>query len=154
MQHQVREIGDAEGQNVTDAPRPTDQFLTLAMFFQDYLPGRENFKMHLNFTVGTGLPYGLRGNNTVFRNTYRYRPYHRVDLGFSIGLWDKRNLAKKPKHFLRSTDKAWLSLEVFNLMDVQNVASNTWIKTVFSQQYAVPNFLSSRRINLRLKVDF
>lgn len=154
VQHQVREIGDAEGRNVNDVPRPTDQFLTLAMFFQDYLPGRENFKMHLNFTVGTGLPYGLRGNNDVFRNTYRFRPYHRVDLGFSLGLWDKKNLAKKPKHFLRATEKTWLSLEVFNLMDVQNVASNTWIKTVFSQQYAVPNFLSSRRINLRLKVDF
>ncbi|MEM1120940.1 MAG: TonB-dependent receptor [Bacteroidota bacterium] len=154
VQHQVREIGDTEGRNVADVPRPTDQFLTLAMFFQDYLPGRENFKMHLNFTVGTGLPYGLRGNNEVFRNTYRFRPYHRVDLGFSLGLWDKSKLAKRPKHFLRATEKTWLSLEVFNLMDVQNVASNTWIKTVFSQQYAVPNFLSSRRINLRLKVDF
>jgi len=154
VQHIVREIGDTEGQNVTDVPRPTDQFMTLAMFFQDYLPGRENFKMHLNFTVGTGLPYGLRGNNTVFRNTYRFRPYHRVDLGFSLGLWDKSKLAKKPRHFLRFTEKTWLSLEVFNLMDVSNVASNTWIKTVFSQQYAVPNFLSSRRINLRLKVDF
>ena len=124
------------------------------MFFQDYLPGRENFKMHLNFTVGTGLPYGLRGNNDVFRNTYRFRPYHRVDLGFSLGLWDKSRLAKRPKHFLRFTEKTWLSLEVFNLMDVQNVASNTWIKTVFNQQYAVPNFLSSRRINLRMKMDF
>ncbi|MEM6321528.1 MAG: TonB-dependent receptor, partial [Bacteroidota bacterium] len=154
VQHQVREIGDAEGQDVSDVPRPTDQFLTLAMFFQDYLPGRENFKMHLNFTVGTGLPYGLKDNNTVFRNTYRFRPYHRVDLGFSIGLWDRARLAERPKHFLRFTEKTWLSLEVFNLMDVQNVASNTWIKTVFAQQYAVPNFLSSRRINLRLKVDF
>jgi len=154
IQHQVREIGEATGSEVTDAPRPTDQFLTLAMFFQDYLPGRENFKMHLNFTVGTGLPYGLRGNNDVFRNTYRFRPYHRVDLGFSLGLWDKSRLAKRPKHFLRFTEKTWLSLEVFNLMDVQNVASNTWIKTVFNQQYAVPNFLSSRRINLRMKMDF
>jgi len=154
VQHQVREIGDATGQEVNDAPRPTDQFLTLATFFQDHLPGRENFKMHLNFTVGTGLPFGLRGANTVFRNTFRYRPYHRVDLGFSVGLWDKSKLAEKPKHFLRSTDRAWLSLEVFNLMDVQNVASNTWIKAINNQQFAVPNFLSSRRINLRLKVDF
>jgi len=154
VQHQVREIGEATGTEVSSAPRPTDQFLTLAMFFQDYLPGRENFKMHLNFVVGTGLPYGLQGSNEVFRNTYRFRPYHRVDLGFSIGLWDKNRLSEKPNHFLRFSEKTWLSLEVFNLMNVQNVASNTWIKTVFNQQYAVPNFLSSRRINLRMKMDF
>lgn len=154
VQHIVREIGDVEGQNVNDVPRPTDQFMTLAMFFQDHLPKNENFKMHLNFTVGTGLPYGLRGNNTVFRNTYRFRPYHRVDLGFSIGLWDESRRKEKPNHLLGFTRSTWLSLEVFNLMAVQNVASNTWIKTVFNQQYAVPNFLSSRRINLRMRMEF
>ncbi len=154
VQHIVREIGDVEGTNVSSVPRPTDQFLTLSTFFQDYLPGRENFKMHLNFTVGTGLPYGLRGNNEVFRNTYRFRPYHRVDIGFALALWDAKRKAKKPNGFLRFTESTWLSLEVFNLMAVSNVASNTWIKTVFSTQYAVPNFLTSRRVNLRLKVDF
>jgi len=154
VQHIVREIGDDQGREVKDVPRPTDQFLTLAMFFQDHLPRNENFKMHLNFTVGTGLPYGLKDNNTVYRNTYRFRPYHRVDLGFSIGLWNEKKREKKPNHLLRFTKNTWLSLEVFNLMAVQNVASNTWIKTVFSQQYAVPNFLSSRRINLRMKMDF
>ena len=154
IQHIVREIGDREGKNVSSVPRPTDQFLTLSMFFQDHLPKNEHFKMHLNFTVGTGLPYGLRGNNTVFRNTYRYRPYHRVDIGFSLALWEESRRAKKPKHWLGFTRSAWLRLEVFNLMAVQNVASNTWIKTVFSQQYAVPNFLTSRRLNLRLRMDF
>ena len=154
VQHIVREIGDREGTVVSDVPRPTDQFLTLSTFFQDYLPGRENFKMYLNFTVGTGLPFGIRENNTVFRNTYRYRPYHRVDIGFALSLWDEKRKAKKPDGFLSFTKSTWLSLEVFNLMAVQNVASNTWIKTVFNTQFAVPNFLTSRRINLRLKVDF
>ncbi len=154
IQHIVREIGDREGTTVSSVPRPTDQFLTLSMFFQDHLPKNEYFKMHLNFTVGTGLPYGLRGNNTIFRNTYRYRPYHRVDIGFSLALWEESKRAKKPKHWLGFTRSAWLRLEVFNLMAVQNVASNTWIKTVFNQQYAVPNFLTSRRVNLRLRMDF
>ena len=154
VQHIVRSIGDREGSNVTDVPRPSDQFLTLSTFFQDYLPGRENFKMYLNFTVGSGLPYGLRGNNTVFRNTYRFRPYHRVDIGFALSLWDAKRAAKKPNGWLSFSKSTWLSLEVFNLMAVQNVASNTWIKTVFNTQFAVPNFLTSRRINLRLKMDF
>jgi hypothetical protein len=100
--------------------------------------------MHLNFTVGTGLPFGLKENNTVFRNTYRFNPYHRVDIGFSYlfktnGKW---------------FENAWASLEVFNLMKVQNQAGNTWIKTVFQQQYAIPNYLTSRRLNLRMRVDF
>ena len=154
VQHLRREIGEETAQEVDDVPRPTDQFMTFSVFFQDYLPKNENFKMHLNFTVGTGLPYGLLGNNEVFRNTYRFSPYHRVDIGFSVLLWEEARRAKRPKHFLRFTKSTWLSLEVFNLMQVQNVASNTWIKTIFNQQYAIPNYLTSRRINLRLRTEF
>lgn len=154
VQHLKREIGASESQEVADVPRPTDRFMNLSMFFQDYLPSNENFKMHLNFSVGTGLPFGLKDNNEVYRNTYRYKAYHRVDLGFAYQLWDNAWKEKKPKHPLRFAEKAWLSLEVFNLMDVRNVASNTWIKTITNQQFAIPNYLSSRRINLRLKMDF
>lgn len=154
VEHLRREIGETEGVPVDDVPRPTDQFMTLAIFFQDHLPRNENFKMHLNLTLGTGLPYGLPENNLIYRNTYRFPPYHRVDIGFSILLWNESRLAEKPKHFLRFSRNAWLSLEVFNLLGVQNVASNVWIKTIFNQQYAIPNYLTSRRINLRVRFDF
>lgn len=154
VQHLRREIGQDQATVVKDVPRPTDQLMTLSMFFQDYLPRNKNFKMHLNFTVGTGLPFGLQGNNQVYRNTYRFPPYHRVDIGFSLALWDESRLARHPHHFLRFTRNSWLSLEVFNLMQVQNQAGNTWIKTIFDQQYAIPNYLTSRRINLRLRMDF
>jgi hypothetical protein len=110
--------------------------------------------MHLNVTVGTGLPFGLQGNNRIYRNTYRFPAYHRVDIGFSLRLWDRERLAEKPKHPLRFSRSTWVSLEVFNLMAVQNQAGNTWIKTIFNQQYAIPNFLTSRRINLRLRMEF
>jgi len=154
VQHLERDIGQAEGEPVNDAPRPTDQFMTMSVFFQDYLKKNENIKMHLNFTVGTGLPFGLLGNNEVFRNVYRFSPYHRVDIGFSILLWNEAWKERKTKHPLRFSKNTWLSLEIFNLMQVQNQASNTWIKTIFEQQYAIPNFLTSRRINLRMKMDF
>ena len=154
IQHQIREIGDTLGQIVNDVPRPTDQLMTFSVYFQDYLPKNENFKMNLNVTVGTGLPYGLLGNNTVFRNTYRFQAYHRVDIGFSYAIWDETRRANHPSHFLNFARTAWLSLEIFNLMQVQNVASNTWIKTIFEQQYAIPNYLTSRRINLRFRVEF
>lgn len=154
VQHLRRELGQDEATPVSDVPRPSDQFMTLSMFFQDYLPKNENFRMHLNFTVGTGLPFGLLGNNEVFRNTYRFEPYHRVDIGFSIALWDQARRDSRPLHPLRFTKASWLSLEVFNLMQVQNQAGNTWIKTIFNQQYAIPNYLTSRRINLRLRMEF
>ena len=154
VDHLQREIGDSVATVVPDVPRPTDQFMQLAVFFQDYFPKNENLKMNLNFTVGTGLPYGLLGNNEVYRNTYRFQPYHRVDIGFAALLWDEGRRTQKPRHPLRFTKKTWLSLEVFNLLQVQNAASNTWIKTIFNQQYAVKNYLTSRRINLRLRMEF
>lgn len=154
IQHKVRTVGQREGVNVKDVPRPTDRLFNLSMFFQDNLKRNKNFKMHLNFTVGAGLPFGLADNNTIYRNTYRFKPYHRVDIGFGWLLWNESWKERKPKHFLRFTRNTWLSLEVFNLMQVANEASNTWIKTVYNTQYAIPNYLTSRRLNLRIRVDF
>ncbi len=154
VQHLTRKIGQEEGQPVRDVPRPTDRFLNLSIFFQDYLPKNENFKMHLNLSFGTGLPYGIPNNNRIYRNPYRYSPYHRVDIGFSVALFAPEALEKHPNHPLRFTRSSWLSLEIYNLLDVQNTANNTWIKTVFNQQYAVPNYLTSRRVNLRFRMEF
>jgi len=154
VQHFEREIGQPEAQEVEDVPRPTDQLMTLSVFFQDYLPQNKNFRMHLNLTVGTGLPFGIPNNNRTFRNTFRFSPYHRVDIGFSALLWDQARRRANPGHWLSFSRRTWVSLEVFNLMKVQNQAGNTWIKTIFQQQYAIPTFLSGRRINLRLQMDF
>ncbi len=154
VQHMVREVGKEEGTAVKDVPRPTDRFLNLSVFFQDYLPRNENFRMHLSLFVGTGLPYGLKDNNTVYRNTYRFKPYHRVDIGFSLKIWDEIRKSKRPKSLLRGTKASWLSLEIFNLMQVSNEASRTWIKTIFAQQFAIPNYLTGRRVNLRWRVEF
>ena len=126
----------------------------MSMFFQDYLRRNRNAKMHMNFTVGTGIPYGLPENNVEYRNTYRFSPYHRVDIGFSLLLYNEAWRSRRPHHFLRFTRNTWASLEVFNLLQVANEASNTWIKTIYNTQYSIPNYLTGRRINLRLKMDF
>ncbi len=154
VQHLKREVGQASGEPVPDVPRPTDRLLNLSIFFQDYLPKNEHFKMHLNISVGTGLPFGIPNNNRIYRNPYRYAPYHRVDIGFSIALFTTEALERRHNHPLRFTRNSWLSLEIFNLLDVQNTANNTWIKTVFNQQYAVPNYLTSRRVSLRMRMEF
>lgn len=154
IQHQIREVGDREGRPVSDVPRPTDRFFTFSTFFQDYLRRNENIRMHLNFTVGSGLPFGVVDNNVVYRNPYRFKPYHRVDIGFGFQLWKHEWRDRKPRHFLRFTRNTWASLEVFNLMKVANEASNTWIKAITNVQYAIPNYLTGRRINVRIRMDF
>ena len=139
---------------VSTVPRPTDQLMTLNMFFQDYLPKNENVKVNLNFSVGTGLPYGPRENNIAFRNFFRLKPYHRIDIGFSYQLWKAAWIKRKPNHPLKFAQNSWISLEAFNLLDISNQASVNWIKTLTNEEYALPNNLTGRRINLRLRVDF
>jgi CarboxypepD_reg-like domain/TonB-dependent Receptor Plug Domain len=139
---------------VNDVPRPTDQLMTINMFFQDYLPRNENVKVNLNFSIGTGLPYGPRENNIEFRNFFRLKPYHRIDLGFSFQLWKAEWIKRKPRHPLRFSQNSWISLEAFNLLQISNQASVNWIKTLTNEEYALPNNLTGRRINLRLRVDF
>ncbi len=154
VQHKRRNLGQAEGVEVNDVPRPTDRFFNLNVFFQDQLPSNDHIKVHVNIAVGSGLPFGLKNNNLVYRNSFRFAPYRRVDIGFSAKLWDSDWALEKPYHPLRFARSTWLSLEIFNLLKVQNVASNTWIKTFTGTQFAVPNELTSRRLNLRLRVEF
>ncbi|MFK7947602.1 MAG: carboxypeptidase-like regulatory domain-containing protein [Saprospiraceae bacterium] len=156
VQHLLRQIGRPnDTMQVADVPRPTDRLFSLSMLFQDYLPQNENFKMNLNLTVSSGVPFGLPNDNVVYRNTYRFNPYYRADIGFSALLWDRnKGSSWRLATSLRHLRKAWVSVEVFNLLDIQNTAANTWVKTIFSQQFAIPNYLTSRRINVRFRVDF
>jgi hypothetical protein len=154
VQHKTRKVGSREGTDVGSVPRPTDRLFNISMFFQDYLRKNKNVRMHLNFTAGSGLPFGIVDNNIIYRNPYRFAPYHRVDIGSSILLWDQSRRERRPNHFLRFTRSTWVSLEVFNLLKVANEASNTWIKTIENTQYAIPNYLTGRRLNLRFRMDF
>ncbi len=154
VQHMDREVGELEGHPVKDVPRPTDQFMTLNVFFQDYLPNNENMRVHFMTSIGTGLPFGIKDNNIIYRNTYRYKPYHRVDLGFSFRLWGQGWEHRHPHNIFKVTRDSWLVLEIFNLLDVRNEASRTWIKTIFLSQYAIPNYLSSRRIDVKFRAEF
>lgn len=154
VDHVRIEEGGENRRVVSDVPRPSDQAVTLSVFFQDHLRNNENLKMHFNFTFGSGIPFGVPDNNVIIRNPFRFKEYHRVDIGFSALLYNESWRHRKPKHFLGFTKNTWVSVEVFNLLQVANVASNTWIKSIYNVEYAVKNFLTSRRINVRLKIDF
>jgi hypothetical protein len=152
VQHLQRK--DTSTIQVDYVPRPTDRLFAASFFFQDYLPKNKNFKVNLNYSFGTGLPFGRKDDNTIYRNTFRYRNYQRLDIGFSYLIWDKTKKQNKPNHWLRRAENAWLSLDVFNLLGVENTASITWIKTITNTQYAINNNLTSRRISLRMRLDF
>ncbi len=133
-------------------PRPTDKLITFNMFFQDYLPKLPDFKMSLNLVFGTGLPFGPP-NHLRWQQTNRMPAYKRVDVGFAYQFL-KPAREKKSKNLFNHLESGWIFLEVFNLLQVNNTVSYTWLKDVTGRQYAVPNYLTNRQLNLRLYIQF
>lgn len=131
-------------------PRPTDQRFVFNMLFQDYVPGYPTFKVHLNLVYATGLPYGPPTHQR-YQQTRRYPAYRRVDIGFSKQLIgeDTKIKSQNPLRFIKS---AWLSIEVFNLLQIDNTLSYMWISDVSGNYYSVPNYLTNRQVNIRLIV--
>ena len=133
-------------------PRPTDQRVHFALFFQDYIPRNPTWKMHIKLIFGSGLPFGPP-NAPKYEHVYRTPAYRRVDIGFSkelIGGYSSFG----PKNPLKYIKSAWISLEVFNLFQIYNTISYILVKDKNGREYAVPNYLTPRLINLRLAVNF
>jgi hypothetical protein len=133
-------------------PRPTDQLLSVNLFFQDYLPRFPTYKMHLNFLYSTGLAFGPPDHER-YQDTLRAPAYFRVDIGFSKLLIGESSVFKK-KNPLRHLRSVWISAEVFNLLGRLNTVSYLWVKDVNNRQYAVPNELTRRMFNVKLHVKF
>lgn len=131
--------------------RPSDQRLSVGAFIQDYVPGHENFKVHLNVLFGTGFPTGPPDHNR-YADTLRLPSYRRVDIGFSALLLDGKK--HNDQKLWKNLSSIWASLEVFNLLAIPNTISYLWVKDSYQTVYAVPNYLTARRINLRVVVKF
>lgn len=130
-------------------PRPTDQFVFFNMFFQDEMPSIPSFRVHLSTIFGSGLPFGPPGEDR-YKDTERFRSYKRVDIGFSKDL-----MPEKPSTGLFShLNSAVISLEVWNLLDINNTISYSWIREASGRRYGVPNYLTGRRVNVKLAVTF
>ena len=138
---------------ISGIPRPSDQRINFAIFFQDYIPFIPSFKVNLKLIFGTGLPFGP-SDSERFRQKSRMSPYRRVDIGFSKQLIGPETSFKSSKNPLNYIKNCWVSLEVFNLLGVNNVSSYMWVTDVYNIQYAVPNYLTSRQLNLKLIVEF
>ena len=131
-------------------PRPSDQRLNFSLFLQDHLPKAPNFKAHLSFVFGTGLPFGPP-RSPRYMAINRMPSYRRVDLGFSYDIMKNNRFALKTKGYLKNL---WLGIEVFNLPNIDNTISYYWVSDVNNRQYAVPNYLTSRRVNVKLTGRF
>ena len=132
-------------------PRPTDQRVNFSLFFQDYIPGNMNYKMHLNMIYGSGLPFGPP-KSEKYQDILRIPDYRRVDIGFSAVL--KSENKRSRLKFMNILSSAWISAEVFNLLDINNTISYLWVSDVGGRQYAVPNYLTRRQVNLKLILRF
>jgi hypothetical protein len=135
-------------------PLPSDQRFMLGMYFEDYLPRHKNYKVHINLIYSGGLPVGPP-NGHLYQNTLRIPDYKRVDIGFSALLLDATR-KHHPAHSLFNNLKSiWASLEVFNLLSIQNTISYSWIQDWSTNlNYAVPNRLTSRLLNVKVLVNF
>jgi hypothetical protein len=133
-------------------PRPSDQRLNMSIFFQDYLPYIPSFKVNLKLVFGTGMPFGSPYSER-YQHKMRMSQYRRVDIGFSKQLISETSSFKKnnPLSYVRN---CWLTLEIFNLLGINNVSSYMWVTDVYNIQYAVPNYLTPRQINLKLVAEF
>jgi len=133
-------------------PRPTDQRMNLAIFFQDYIPNFPTWKMNLTLIYGTGLPFGPP-DSPRSDQTLRIPPYRRVDIGLSKQLIGQQTSFTK-KNPLRVFDSMWISLDIFNLLQISNTISYLWITDINGKEYAVPNYLTPRTFNLKLTAKF
>jgi outer membrane receptor protein involved in Fe transport len=134
--------------------RPTDQRLKFAILFQDYIPTIPNVRMYLNLVYNTGVPGGSPNYADPYIFQSRLRDYKRADLGISYIFVDGKKKYHK-SHWLHKFKELSMGFEVFNLFNNQNSITNTWVRDADSkQQFAVPNFMTSRVLNLKLSTRF
>ena len=133
-------------------PRPTDQRLKLGILFQDYIPTIPDLKMYLNLVYQTGVTGGSPSyaDPYIFQN--RLRDYKRADLGISY-IFASKDKQYPNTHWLHTFKELSFGFEIFNLFNNQNSITNTWVRDADSKnEYAVPNYLTSRVLNLRLGI--
>jgi len=134
--------------------RPTDQRLKFAMLFQDYMPSIPELKLYVNLVYNTGVPGGSPNNADPYDFQTRLPDYRRSDIGISY-IFAERNKRFPKGHWLHPFKELSAGLELFNMFDNQNSITNTWVRDVDTQQqFAVPNFLTSRALNLRVEMRF
>jgi len=132
--------------------RPTDQRLKVGVLFQDYVKSIPNLKAYINLVYQTGLPGGSPTGADPFLFQQRLRDYRRADIGTFYELVGKNRQAKLFK-FLNHFQSFEIGFEIFNIFDFQNAVNNTFVRDANTQQqFAIPNFLTPRLLNVKVKM--
>ncbi|MDC1461091.1 TonB-dependent receptor [Polaribacter sp.] len=139
--------------NQGNIARPSDQRLKFGILFQDYVPNLPDLKAYLNLVFNTGVPGGSPSYSNPYNFQNRLRDYKRADLGVSYVFTS----AKKQftTGFLSNFKELTAGLELFNMFDIQNAITNTWVRDVYSKtQFGVPNFMTGRVLNFKIGMQF
>ncbi|MGI5834843.1 MAG: TonB-dependent receptor plug domain-containing protein, partial [Bacteroidales bacterium] len=132
--------------------RPNEQRYNISLYFRDYLPRNPSYSMSLKLVWADGLSFGPPSMDRSYA-TLRMSPYRRVDIGFSRILAREKEAFMK-KGFLRHFENIWIGLDCFNLFGINNTNSYYWITDVAGQEWAIPNYLTGRQLNVSLSMDF
>lgn len=130
---------------------PNSRVYNVSLFFQDKFPNIDQLEVNLTLNFAGGFRYGKPGD--VERDMYTSGSYTRADVGATYSLVQGRDKVMK-KPVLRKLRGIGLSFDCLNLFAINNVSSYSWIKTADGQQCPVPNYLTGRQLNLKLRVDF
>lgn len=134
--------------NGKSIPLPTDQRYSLNLFFTDYFPGTDRWRMSLKLAFADGLPFGAP-HRQLDEQPFRAPAYKRADIGMSYRLLNNEKCDRKSIF-----KNIWLGIDCLNLLGINNVNSYYWITDVTNQQYAVPNYLTGRQINIKASFEF
>lgn len=130
--------------------RPTEQRYSIGMFFSDFWPGNDSYKVSLRGVMNDGLPtYSPLGGRES--GMFRTPAYKRIDLGASR-VWNSDNCRFMNRGKWSSIKEMALGIDIFNLMDFDNVNSYYWVTSVDNMQYAVPNYLTGRMISVNFSI--
>ena len=133
--------------------RPTDQRIKFGVLFQDYVPNLPNLKAYLNLVFNTGLPGGSPAYADPYQFQERLRDYRRADLGISYVFVDANK--QYTNGWLANFKELTAGIELFNMFDIQNAITNTWVRDVYSKtQFGIPNFMTGRVLNIKMKMRF
>ena len=134
--------------NGRSIPMPTDQRYAINFFFTDYFPGTDRWLMNLKLAFADGLPFSAP-HRELELNSFRAPAYKRADIGMSYRLFNNED--RHSKSIFRNV---WLGIDCLNLFGISNVNSYYWVTDVTNQMYAVPNYLTGRMVNGRVRVEF
>lgn len=132
-------------------PRPTNSRFCASLYFTDFFPGTDRWKMSLQGTYADGLPFGPPHTGRE-KHLFNAPAYKRVDIGMSYRLLNNEDGVYRTGigRYLRNV---WLGIDAFNLLDINNVNSYYWVRDINDNNYAVPNYLTGRQINFRVLVE-